>query len=131
MRKLLVALALVSAAASSALAGARWTEPVYIYVSPDGSGYVDGTLSDSRATSDGVTLLGCEVWASTVGAPGGHCFARDNAGHNVSCTLTSPDLIRTVGMINSGSRIHFNWDSTKVCNYVLVVNASYVAPLAP
>ena len=115
-------LALIGIAAT-ATAGLRWAYPVTIN---DGSRFAVGTLSDARASADGVQYIGCYHNTSNNAS----CYATNASGLSRSCSTSNAAHLTVIRSITPESYIYFVWNTDGTCNYILVDNGSRFKPAA-
>jgi hypothetical protein len=82
----------------------------------------------ARATSDGVTELGCQVQVVSLGAPTMNCMARDAAGNSVLCSSDDPSMMSIMDAINSDSYLHFERDANNTCTTLYIATSSAYQP---
>ena len=123
-------LALVAATATSAFAGLKSYQPIVLHFNSDGSGYIMGSLADTRNTPDSLAYIGCEVWAEP-GYVGGRCYGHDATGRSEECTFSGAQLAQAAAMVNGGSRVQVSFDNTNTCTFILVTNTSNWKPSTP
>ena len=83
----------------------------------------------ARATSNGVTELGCQVQVVSLGAPTMNCMARGAAGNSILCSSDDPSRMSILGAINStDSYLHFEWDANSTCTTLYIATNSAYSP---
>jgi hypothetical protein len=128
----LLAVAIFGIGAGVAVAGQKYTYPVYVNSSQN---YAEGSMGSARNSTDTSQMIGCaaEGWTyNGTSYSAVFCNAMDSAGHSASCyTSSNPTLLATVGTITSDSYVYFAWDSTGACTVIEAETWSTFAPKQP
>lgn len=121
-----VALALL--AAPVAYAGLKTTFNLNINTV---SRYAEGSMGSTRNTADNIQRIYCRSDADAVGSEVMRCFATNSAGVSVTCSSSSPVLIRSLQAAGDESYVAFTWDVNGVCQSFDVLKGSHLAPKDP
>jgi hypothetical protein len=101
-----------------------------IFSNPDGTGYVYGTLSDTRASADDIAYIACYYG----GVPAGRvasCVARDPSGTFGSCWSSDPSILAAIETVQSDGNLRFTWNKNGSCSWVETETTSMHAPKQP
>jgi len=131
MRSLLWGVAALVGFGSSALAGTKYVEPVWINTSVRSA---SGSSADTRNTPDTLQYISCAVQgygAATGASSVAVCWAQDAKRTAVSCFTFEPELRQAAAAINGDSEIQFNWDASGHCTMIQATNGSTFAPKQP
>ena len=107
------------------MAGTKLAGPVQIN---SVARWAQGGMGYARATSDGVTELGCQVQVVSLVAPTMNCMARDAAGNSIVCSSDDPSRMSILGATNSDSYLHFEWDANTTCTTLYIASNSAYPP---
>ena len=90
-----------------------------------------GSLGSARASADSTQYIGCSVYSYATGGSFMYCNASSASNSYGSCTSSDPILMDAARSVKDGSYVYFGWDAGGNCQFVHVVNTSYIAPKAP
>jgi hypothetical protein len=108
-------------------AGHATTSRVTVNTSADGSGFVFGSVSGARYSSDSTQFIGCSLHANAAGTSSGTCSAMDAEGTYFGCRWSNPPaaVVAAIASIGPQSRILFNVNADGSCSNMSVTQASY------
>ena len=112
---------------------AKYTDPIYVYKTWDGSGYISGTPASARNLGDTSVQLSCfyENYPPSMGAYRfATCYAYDGSQY-ASCSTNDPWLTETLSKIQSDSYVWVAFDKAGTCTRVQIGSESYSPPKAP
>jgi hypothetical protein len=128
MTKSLLAIALLTGAATASLAGfAHPPQEVAISGAVGNTGYASGNLGDVRRSADAVQTIGCYIrWGATASGSYLSCSARSAAGQYVSCFSyePSPHMMAAIASIDENASLGFGWSANGDCTSVMVTKTS-------
>jgi hypothetical protein len=99
-------------------AGTRESDIVLVIKRADNTGDVFGSMGGARNSSDNNQDLGCNVTATSVGAPYVYCLGRDVSGNLGNCSSSAASMVQAVSALNSDSYLHFTWDASGQCTLI-------------
>jgi len=125
-KRILAAVAAVLLLSSAtALAGARYSQGVYVNLA---SRYAWGALGGARNSADANQYIGCQTSGWVNSSTSMLCWALDTAGNYGLCSSSDARLVQAVTMMSDDSYVAFWWDANGNCTYVNVRNVSYYEP---
>ncbi len=114
--------------ASNAMAGQKTSNPVAV----DATARVaNGSLGSARNSADNLQYIGCAAGALSFGGTNMYCFAQTADNVYAECQSTSPQLVQAAQAMSGDSYVHFAWDASGTCTYLLVINSSRLTPKQP
>jgi hypothetical protein len=125
-----LAIGLVAIYASTALAGYKQTQQVYVNQS---TRVAYGSVGDARASSDSKQYIDCYVVYNNA-TPFAACEAHNSAGTGGICHFQTSQTITAIQMIatqTTASSYYFTWDANGICTYLNIANGSYSTPMVP
>ncbi len=114
-------------AGSQAFAG-YWNGPTPVWIYDDGATrYATGGISDARYSADSVQYIGCGFRGSagSTGRTSMTCHARDAAGKPLWCSSDLPSFVATAALIQQGTTLSFDADSSGRCLNIHVNRGSH------
>lgn len=130
MKKLNVAMALcVAGTLAGTMASAGYKYVVTLNVDPVNR-TAKGSLSDTRATADTVSYIGCRISTNSAGKTV-YCVAQDANHVTGSCNSNAADFVAVASTLQSNSILSFSWDANGVCTGINVENWSSNTPMQP
>ncbi len=121
-------LAVMVALSTTAWAGAKGGSYVSITFSGSG-GSASGTMGNVRNTADTVQYIGCTLSSGPYAVLS--CSARNASGTTVACSTTAPEVTNVAHAMTSEAHIHFYWDGSGACTYLVVRTDSRYSPKQP
>lgn len=122
MKRTLLSVLALAAAAATAHAGTRGSYPVYV-----GSSYAYGSLATARASADTLSYVECQRYVTPTNAVLS-CYARDAAGKTAMCTSSDPAFVAEGRALKGDSLLYFEWDASGACKALRVTDSSTLAP---
>ncbi|MBA3500194.1 MAG: hypothetical protein M4D80_25315 [Myxococcota bacterium] len=103
---------------------------VSVYRYTDGTGFVRGTLSDTRASADTTSYLDC-IHIAYPGNRYAYCSAYDASLTFGWCWTSDPAILAVIASIEPDTGISFEWNANGMCAYVQATTTSVTAPKQP
>ena len=126
----LLGLLVLTAAASTALAGYSPADPALQVFESGGSGLAIGSLAGVRAGSNSDDI-GCWLDSNPTGDTSGGCSATKN-GITYSCSFEKHNFFAyffgVVGSMTAQSLIYFAWDASRTCTFLQITEDSAYGP---
>jgi hypothetical protein len=115
--------------ATAAYAGMRTTnDTVYIDLT---NRMAAGGLGAARNSADTRQYMDCFTFSKLASFDYGYCYATNAANVYASCVTSDAKLVSAIRSVNGDSSVEFHWDASGACTYLLIRNASYLAPKNP